>query len=167
MDQIETWSTPTDEILIRRGVIGDVPFVTNSWLTSFRKSAYTWGVGNSEYNAFHHKLLEALVPQSMLVVLCNRNNPDQILGWAVYQKLEGDVLVLHYVYIKFAFRRNGFARCLVDEIMDHERPRAVIWTHRTEIGAKIQKNLPELSSWRLNPYLMYTLAASYKPNWAL
>ena len=97
----------TEVVQIREGRPSDIPFVTNSWLKSFRANgAFSQSVPNDIYYQQHHKILEAIIPRGLLLVLCNPEDPDQIIGWTLIER-QPEILILHYIYIKNSLRRNG------------------------------------------------------------
>lgn len=154
------------ELLLRLGTDEDVPLIANSWLKSYRHSFECAGVPNHLFYKHHHKLLQDLIPRSAVVVLCNPEHPDHILGYIVYEKMSG-CMVIHYCYIKQVFRRRGLARKMVEAILELEfvHPKdnnwgtTVIHTHRTKSMSDIyhssDHDINELRHWTFNPYIKY------------
>ena len=154
------------ELLLRLGNDTDVPFISNSWLKNYRYSFEVAGVPTNTYYDNHHRLLVELIPRSAVVVLCNPQRPDHILGYAVYEKTMG-ALVIHYIYMKKVFRRRGLARKMIEAILEleFEHPeesnwgRPVIHTHRTKMASDIYHSSDhdrnEMRHWTYNPYLKY------------
>lgn len=149
-------------IRLRKAEIEDIPFVTNSWLASYRKSLDCRGIPNTEFYHYEHQILENLIPDSMLVILCPEHDHDHIWGWGCYQVIEqGDtgqrlkVLVLHYVLVREAYQKLGLARQLVDNILALEKPDGVVMTYRTKDSFKALQDRREVKDWRFNPYLRY------------
>ena len=60
----------TEEIInLREAQDQDVPFITNSWLKSYRHGgAMTKHVPNDIYYAQHHSVLERILPRGVVVV---------------------------------------------------------------------------------------------------
>ncbi len=140
-------------VQLREGRSSDIPFVTNSWLKSLRAGGlFTQGVPNDIYYQMHHKLLETLIPRSLLVVLCNLDDPDQIIGWACVER-EPQILMLHYVYVKHSLRRNGFMNLLLDEVLKREDVRFKFTTHMTAMWDALR---PKDRGWIYNPYALFT-----------
>lgn len=147
----------------------DVAFITNSWLKSYRESHSVDSIPNRVYYWYHHKILEQLLARSAVVVLCNEEDPDQILAWACVEKLVDKVLVIHYLYVKHAFRKQGLARRLMGFLFDKEKPSAMFVTHWTRAAAGIEyhfKRQLKVETFHLpseqgplpvvyNPYLLY------------
>ncbi len=137
---------------MRKAEPGDVPFITNSWLKSYRSG----GIGNrlvpnDVYYQMHHAALEVILPKGLAVVLCSPEDRDMIFGW-VHAETFSDGLVLHYAYIKNSLRRRGLFTQAMRTILDHEAPQAVFYSHNTEAFDKIN---PREKGWIYNPYRLY------------
>lgn len=150
-------------ILMRPARASDIPMITHSWLTSFRgeeskgkgRKFHRGGLGsegipNRFFYYYHHKVLESLIPNSIVMVACLENSPDTILGWVCAQVVD-TALVVHYAYTKYAFRKYGIARRLLKEIIDTEKPPAVFCTH---LMPHLKRKVREMG-WLYNPYLLY------------
>ena len=142
----------TDVVQMRKAEPGDVPFITNSWLKSYRSG----GIGNrlvpnDVYYQMHHAILEVILPKGLAVVLCNPEDRDMICGWA-HAETFNDGLVLHYAYVKNSLRRHGLFTKLMDTLIEHERPQSIMYTHKTEAFDKVT---PKHKGWIYNPYRLY------------
>jgi hypothetical protein len=122
-------------IAIRNGLEGDVPFIFNSWLNSFRKGSFTRFVDNKIYFTEQHKLIERLLKRCEVKMACDPNDPSSICGYMVYERVEG-ILCVHYAYTKQTFRGMGICRQLLKNI-DHDFNNAAICTHNTITGTRI------------------------------
>jgi len=144
----------TDSVVqIREGRSSDMAFVTNSWLKSFRSSGlFCQLVPNDIYYQQHHKILEHLIPRGLLLVLCNLEDPDQILAWALAEK-QSDILILHYVYVKHSLRKNGLMNALLGELEKHEKPAFKFTTHMTSSWDELN---PKRRGWIYNPYCLFS-----------
>lgn len=139
-------------VQIRRATKRDIPFITSSWLKSFRDGYFARGIPNTTYYYHHHRILEQLLPRGITLVVCNEEDPDQILGWCNAEVVD-TALVLHYVYIKHPFRKFGLAKRVVELLLETEKPPAVIYTHKTPTASKIMKDRD--FNWIYNPYLLF------------
>lgn len=140
-------------VQLREGRSSDIAFVTNSWLKSMRAGGmFTSGVPNDIYYQMHHKLLETLIPRSLLLVLCNMDDPDQIIGWACVER-QPQILMLHYVYVKHSLRKQGFMKLLLEELLAHEDVRFKFTTHMTTAWDAMR---PKDQGWIYNPYALFT-----------
>lgn len=129
----------------------DVPFVTNSWLKSFRESPENKQVKSTFYFADGHKLLEEIIPRSVVLVVCDRQDPHQILGYACYEMFD-TALILHYIYIKHTFRSMGIASTLMRYAVGAEAPPALFYTHMTR---KFRRMADKKEGWYYRPSMKY------------
>lgn len=159
------------EIAVRYANELDIDFITSSWLKSFRDGYFNATVGNDVYFNQHHKILERLIPQSVVLVACNANQPSQIFGWMCFQVVDRH-LVLHYVYVKDFFRKMGVARRLFNYVMASDEldliKNRVLTTHQTFKSKNFIKGdrkrgmraygdrHPEHPiTWLYNPYMLF------------
>jgi GNAT superfamily N-acetyltransferase len=88
----------------------EMPFVFSTWLKNFKESAQPHQ-GIQGYYTGQHRLIELLAARgASLVLACNREAPEQLLGWVC---CEGNTV--HYLYVKQVFRRLGIGRKLLSE----------------------------------------------------
>lgn len=143
-------STP----LIRRAITRDVPHITSTWLRCYRHAPFVQGIPNTVYFYNHHKILEEVLPRSMVLVACNPDNPDDIYGWCCYE-MTSNAAIVHFVYVKTQHRRQRIAHRLVEMIEGHENPSAYVYTHRTPLVKKILREAQLPKSWVYNPYTLF------------
>lgn len=151
---------------IRRGragkdnFTGDVPFITNSWLKSFRDGAWVRGIPNKLYYYYHRRLIAELMDRSVVLVLCETRDEDQIVGWVCAERTD-QALLVHYVYVKRDFRGHGFASKLMQVLVDAEQPAAVFYTHKTfavrdyRDRYKGKEDQWPMKDWIYCPYLLF------------
>lgn len=133
--------TPIAGVSLRHDDTGDYEFILNSWLQSYRDGAtgsqLARRMSADRYfsdEGFKGGIIRALT-SGTVTVACDTDDPETIYGWACH---DGDVL--HYVYVRSAWRRKGLGRTLA------ETPKwASCWTEAfTRLGVPA----------RFNPYLM-------------
>ncbi len=140
---------PALPIEIRRAKRSDIPFITSSWLKSNRHGYMVRSVPNNIYYYNHHKILEELLPRSVVLVACNAEDPDQILGWMCAEVVD-TAMVIHYVYVKQSFRKFGIAKRIVNLMKTTEDPPAVMATHSNPEVRDLLKEKNII----YNPYIM-------------
>ncbi len=152
----------SEEILLRRGENGDVPFITSSWLKSFRDAPSVAGVPNTAYYYYQHKILEEILPDAEVWVACNVDRHDQALGWICAFPAK-EALILHYCYVKQPFRRLGVAEMLFRHLRRRFPGGEVMFTHKSPLFWKRAKNGEESffkkarkRGFVYNPFLLYT-----------
>jgi GNAT superfamily N-acetyltransferase len=119
-------------IVVRVATPRDVPFVASSWIRSYRKAAGR--MDPRVYTYWHHRVLEALIPQSVGLVACDEADPDRIYGYGFASFDGGAMLTVHYVYVRGGFRGQGIGSAILDEWVRRFKPTSVVWTHETDAG---------------------------------
>ena len=158
-----------DNVMIRPGYHKDIPLITKSWYKGFRRTEPRLSI--KAYDAYHHKVMEELLPRCDVRVLCNAESPDDVLGYLVGEFLT-DTAVIHWVYVKLPFRRLGMAGHLVREFLSRYEGSPVAHTmlspsfwHKSDTRpAKDLTQYTKSRGWDYNPYLLW---ASLSPGWHL
>lgn len=159
----------------------DVPYITSTWLRSFRDSRVVRNIPNTLYYQYHHKLLEELLPRCAerggILVACDwqenvsesLGDPGQrILGYLVGEPLKIGPMI-HYCYVRKQHRGKGIGKKLLDTFYeDHEYNKgdvSLLYTHhskamdRSEFFGKLEP---------LDPvHHLYFLFSSMPPEWDL
>lgn len=114
---------------IRDASDGDRSFVLDSWRKSYRETRKRTEL-DAGYARAHRLIAETLFAQCVTIVGVPLDldgtdvAPDAISGWAVGEPLE-EHLILHYVYVKSAYRRQGLARAMFAELVSRVKRRGV------------------------------------------
>lgn len=139
------------QVLTRTANEQDVNFIFNSWLKSYQSSVSAKLLSPTIYFQFHHKVIEQLLQRCAVVVACQQQDPTQVYGYLVYEVVD-DVPVIHYAYVKHAFRQMGIYSLLLAATTLSSRNQA-FYTHETHTALKLirAKSLPMV----YNPYLAY------------
>ena len=150
---------PGAELLIRPLELGgrETGFVLDSWSRAvardpiWRVEVGRRGVARTPIPPslslyYHDIILKKILTNCTLLVACDPEDPDVIWGYVAFDQVDP---VLHFVYVKGAFRRMGIGTRLLNEarLMLNE---PVIVSHRTEGLFKAWPNV----KWRWNPYRM-------------
>lgn len=144
----------SEALQIRKAGRADIPFITSSWLESFRNAPMVRGVPNSIYYHYHHKILEEVLPRSVVLMACNAEDTDQLVGFICAEVFEKS-LVVHYVYVKQAFRRLEVAKRMLQTLIDSEKPELIQYTAKTPSIFEFERKLKD-QGMVYNPYLLYT-----------
>lgn len=102
------------QISVRPALPGDFNFVISTWLKSYKSSSYfAKRIRNSIFFFYHHEVVSRLLSRedTKVFIACDLVDPNVIYGYLVQGSHEGVDLV-HYVYVKSAFRGLGIARSL-------------------------------------------------------
>lgn len=109
----------------------DMRCVCDNWLRGFRDSPWAGCVTNDQYfEVYSETLRQLFVRGTKILVACNKNDVDQILGWVAIEDVKGGVAV-HFVYTKDGFRRMGLASELVRRALADKDPGRRFYTFRT------------------------------------
>ena len=150
---------PGAELLIRPLELGgrETGFVLDSWSRAvardpiWRVEVGRRGVARTPIPPslslyYHDIILKKILTNCSLLVACDTEDTDVIWGYVAFDQVDP---VLHFVYVKGAFRRMGIGTRLLNEArLMLDEP--VIVSHRTEGLFKAWPNV----KWRWNPYRM-------------
>lgn len=122
----------------------DIPFIQNSWGSSYYKGAeYHRFLAPVEFHHYHRPIRERLLLSQnvAIIVACDPSDEDLILGWILVEKPhKAQGLILHYLYVKEAFKREKLASRLIDRALP-EGP--VMFTHLTDRARKLMNFNPD------------------------
>lgn len=112
-----------------------------TWLRSYQaNSLAAKHISRDDFFAGHHLVLDRIFAREPIVRLAVMpESPEVVFGWSVTEPG-----MVHYVYVKPAFRRHGIARALLDHI---KAP--FIYTHHTYILRDLHKHVAGSA---YNPY---------------
>ncbi len=133
------------EVVIRGGTQDDMSFIYSTWLRGlYHGSNYYSEIDRQAYfknksRDIRNTLLKA---SSSLRIACIADSPEVILGYAVLD-WANTTPVLHWVYVKSAFRGKNIAKQLL------EGAAIDTVTHITDLGNEIRKK----KKLKFNPYL--------------
>lgn len=113
-----------------------------TWLRSYQASSLqAKNIHKDTFFREHHKVLDGIFARDIIVRLAVLPDDESVvLGWLV-----GEPGVVHYVYVKPAFRRYGIARALLSGL---ETP--FTYTHSTYTLRDLH---PRLEGCEFNPYM--------------
>lgn len=113
---------------IRDRVEADIPFLFSSWLNSSFDASLENALGfkDGSHFAHHKRIVEALLARSVVLVACEEDDEDHVLGWFCFELLPENV-VAHYAYVKNGYRRLGVFRRLW-QVANPDNQRAFVST---------------------------------------
>ena len=115
----------------------DLPFIFNAWLKSHKNSRFAKDIDSTIYFQEHHNLIEKLLKRYDTVVICSKDDPEHIYGFANGGSTEG-IFTLNYIYVKHTFRNMGIATTLFNAF-EHDSASAGIYTHSNHFSAKMDR----------------------------
>ena len=130
-------------LAFRPAADADVPLILNSWLMSYRNSAFAKAIPNDVYfgdNGHRGRILSLLAGEPYLLVACSPEDEDDVRGWicATVPAERGELTdhaVVHYVYVKQIWRRHGIATRLLKLAVPEGVP--VVATHDMPVARKL------------------------------
>ena len=118
------------------------------WLHSYRSSAWARLMHPTTYTKTQRVIVETLMSYAQddkyptrLIVACSPDDEHQIFGW-VCGEVQMRRALLHYVWVKAPYRRQGVASLLVSQLVDGTKPVAV--SHSSDQANKIVRTAPEV-----------------------
>lgn len=128
--------------LVRAPVRDDMPFIYSSWLKSYSKHEDSVRMRKSTYFRYYKKVLDAILMSNKILIACNPDDAGQVYGYIVYNEdahKELGVTVLHYVYVKYTFRKLGIARYLLNQIEDNLGTGLIVCTFSNRVFDRTHK----------------------------
>ena len=123
------------QVRLRKATQEDVGFIFNSWLKSYRYSAWARSVTSTIYFAEQHKLIERILKENETIIACNNDDPTQIYGFINACHVQ-NIFCLNYIYVKQDFRNLGVGRTLLSAF-EHDAKVASIYTHHTRMAERL------------------------------
>jgi hypothetical protein len=127
---------------------GDVNFVLDSWLRSYRESPYAGCIPNNRFFDIMHEAVEGLLARGAKVeVACAKHDPDKILGW-LCGEIINEELCLHFCYVKDPYRRMGLMTELLDRLDETHKEGKRMYTFKTAASKWLPKKwwfVPEVA----------------------
>lgn len=144
------------EFEFRPYVQDDIPFIQSSWGSSyFDGGPIKLHLSPTEFHEFHRPIrTHFFMRERATAIVCVwKKDPNLIIGWiAVEKPRTSKGLVLHYLYVKQAFKHEGVAQKLIKMALP-DRP--VFYTHSTEKASRImRKNSEYFTEFIFAPHLI-------------
>lgn len=101
--------------VIRPGRASDAHLIVDSWTQSHGRRAARPAERREHYESGQREAIAALLEDSRTVVAVDPANGDAVYGYAVGEP--GEEPLLHWVWVRSAFRRSGIGRALVRSLL--------------------------------------------------
>ncbi len=130
------------EVVIRGATKSDMSFIYSTWLRGVYHgcSYYSKMESRAFYSSYTRLIAIVLVPASVRIA-CLPTDPDVIIGYAVIGFTKD---VIHWVYVKSAFRKQGVAKELLKDVTFDTV------THITDMSSDII----DKKKFKFNPFLV-------------
>lgn len=147
-------SVAGESLVYRPYISDDVNFIRSSWANSYYKGVIAHKVITpQEFHHFHRPVIDRFFnrPTSTAIVVHLDGEPNVIMGWIAVEVLITH-LVIHYVYIKESFKKEGLLSELIDRVNSKNLP--VIHTHLTDKAKRIMKQDFKYRDYKYIPHLI-------------
>lgn len=137
------------KITIRGLLPGDIPFITSTWLKTYRNASRLKDVTlEGLYFNEHNKLINQSLNTSKILMACDPEDKEHVFGYLVgVNRPYGDFL--HYIYTKKVFREQGIAGDLIKQF----KSRPIVYnTHENMKGGLVRHLKKNYDSVIFNPY---------------
>jgi ribosomal protein S18 acetylase RimI-like enzyme len=114
----------------------ELPLVYDAWARSFRKSPWAGCVRNCDWDQVSRATIEEILNRGARVTVAVQELEDggrRVAGYSVSEPHAG---VLHWLFVKKAFRGMGIGRDLLRETLLDFPQRTPVYTHRTTASSR-------------------------------
>lgn len=112
--------------LIRHPTPDDQGFICDAWFKAARSaSKASESIPLELYQPRQLAHMERALANARALVMCHPEDPTELIGFIVYHCL-GPSLVIHWIYVRHMFRRQGLARELTRSV--HPGARQLVFT---------------------------------------
>lgn len=137
-----------EKVALRTVQPDDVDLIYDSWLHSGRTDRGP-PVDKAIYFHGQRQVIGELLKRSPVIIACEPAVPAHVLGWVCFE-LRAGLLVLHYIYVKKAFRRMGIATLMMRDMLAHpDASKGLTYSHWTPAAKPLMKRFHGV----YNPYL--------------
>lgn len=124
-------SVPADTSFIMATFLRGL-YYGDSWFSLIPKAIFM-----ENYKKIAESLLQS--PKVVVKIACLKEDPNVILGYSI---LSADSQVVHWTFVKSAWRKQGIAKALVPQY-------PVFITHLSDLGRKLMSKYPTA---KFNPF---------------
>ncbi len=104
---------------IRKAKAGDIEFIYATWLRSYKHdSPLTKYTKRELFFDQHQKILDTILSNDgvQTCIACDPEDEDLIFGYITFEPK-----IIHFIYVKYAFRKRGIATKLLEQILNIEQ----------------------------------------------
>lgn len=115
----------------------DLPFIYSTWLRSFRNnSLFAKEIKQDLYYKYHKQVVERILNRNPIAyIITPKDGESTILGYVIAEWCGPKELVMHFAYVKKAFRGFGLA----DRMLGLIKPSLKYVSHLTKSSRKFLK----------------------------
>jgi len=140
----------------------DLSFISSSWgKCYYNTSVYSKLMSPQDFHAYHRPIRSNILSSKdcTIIVISAKNDPLLIVAWMCIEiPPSNQGMILHFIYVKEAFRGMGLAKellAMLEKHFDNKKNKNVMYTHLTHRGSKILKSKQEsFSNYYYTPHLI-------------
>lgn len=138
---------------IRRATAEDRGFVVKPWLQELRRSSTTRYVSDSVFFQQHGRLVQKLLARASVDLACDPADDQHFYGFVAHEPgvAEHAEPVIHWLYVKMAFRQLGLGRSLLAHVTHGGR---AIASHATDMLMGPMRAVIEKYGITYDPYVL-------------
>lgn len=122
----------------------DISFIYSTWLKSYHYDSWTKNIAKSIFFDHYKLIIDEILLTAQIKVACSKDDEDIILGYLVFEDQ-----ILHYCFVKDAFRGYGIATNLVKSSLNSNTYEI---SHRTHSLLNIIRDRKDFI---YNPFKLY------------
>jgi GNAT superfamily N-acetyltransferase len=119
-------------VTVRAAALEDAPFIFSSWLKSYRQSEAVKGLSDDIYFDGQRSVINRILLRSACLVAVDPDDASHLYGFICFEEHYPNP-VLHYVYVKQAYRKLGVASLLMGEMFNLP----IIYSHEGTFKSKL------------------------------
>lgn len=106
------------ELVLRELLPDEQGFLYSTWLKSYKSSKDVGPLPNNLYWPVLSQTIKQILetPGTKVVVACNSEDPNQLFGY-ICSSWGAPEAVVHYLYVKPTFRKNGIGKALLEHVV--------------------------------------------------
>lgn len=128
----------------------DEPMVRDAWMRSAKGGFAFRGMPNAIFEAEFKPMMASALERSVVLVVADKSRPERMLGFSVSEHPDEETAIVHYVYAKHDWRKQGVGHAL-SRAMGLSDTKRVIYTHDNTTASHIGPKL----GWQYNPFLFW------------
>jgi GNAT superfamily N-acetyltransferase len=131
---------------IRAATESDLRFVLSSWLASYRGAHAAGMIQMTDWVTVMSPQVDAVLSRVGVTVLVAGHPTAEpgtadVYGWIAAEHQGGTIPLIHYCYVKHAYRRRGFARRLL-QALRLSATDEIEYTCKTAVISKLKAKMP-------------------------
>ncbi len=146
---------PTPYIL--RPYAGESGFVAGTWMDSYKTSRWAKAHDDQDFFDCQAPVVSTLIDHGTIMLAAHRDKPDTLLGHCVVERT-ALCPVVHYIYVKGDYRRQGIGRalwtCALEQVGYRKGDRRQVrYSHKME--GEAWRSITGNEGWIYNGYLSF------------